>query len=197
MAKAVKRKHKKQAKKREIVVYKAKNILEEDRINKGGRPEVITKEVVNEILSRIAGGESLKQIVESSDKMPAQSSWFLWLSKDDGETEPYAGLSEKYTHACRARTDFLAERSMELAEEAVNDIVGDDKSDSARVQARKLQIDAIHWYASKVNPKKYGDKLDVTSDNKPIQQNQITLVNFADKKKDEDVIDIKDDESEG
>ena len=39
---------------------------------------------------------------------------------------------------------------------------------SAAVSALRVQVDALKWELSKLDPKKYGDKLDVTSDNKAI-----------------------------
>jgi hypothetical protein len=39
---------------------------------------------------------------------------------------------------------------------------------SAHVSNLRVQVDSLKWILSKLVPKKYGDKLDVTSDNKPV-----------------------------
>ena len=56
-------------------------------------------------------------------------------------------------------------------------VVGNDKSDNARVQAVRVKIDTLKWIASKLKPKKYGDKLELGGD----QDNPITieLVSYA------------------
>lgn len=51
-----------------------------------------------------------------------------------------------------------------LSDLSSSEIVGGkDTGDNARVQARRLQVDTRKWYLSKVLPKLYGDKLDLTS----------------------------------
>jgi hypothetical protein len=70
----------------------------------------------------------------------------------------------------------MFEEIIEIADEAEDAIVGDDKSDSARVQARKLRIDARHWHLSKLRPKKYGDKLDLTSGGEKMPQPIINVL---------------------
>jgi hypothetical protein len=140
-----------------------------------GRPTIYTKELGTEICRRIAEGESLRKICRE-DGMPVVSTVMLWVLDTDKPD-----FSEQYTRACNARAEILFEDVLEFADTSVEDIVGDDKSDGARVQARKLQTDARKWYLSKVLPKKYGDKLDVTSGDRPISILNV-LSNDGDKK---------------
>lgn len=45
---------------------------------------------------------------------------------------------------------------------------------------RRLKIDARKWVVARMLPKKYGDKIDITTDNKPI--NNISLTDEEKKK---------------
>jgi hypothetical protein len=48
------------------------------------------------------------------------------------------------------------------------------------IQRSRLRVDARKWIASKLKPKKYGDKMDVTSDGKAIKGNTIMFTDFKD-----------------
>ena len=47
----------------------------------------------------------------------------------------------------------------------------DSRKANAIVQAYKLKIDNLKWIASKLKPKTYGDKLDITSNNESLVRN--------------------------
>jgi hypothetical protein len=52
---------------------------------------------------------------------------------------------------------------MELSDKDV-EISPDGKKDWAAIQKHKLQVDTRKWLLSKLAPKKYGDKLEVSGD---------------------------------
>lgn len=137
------------------------SIAEEDRKRPSregeGRPQIYSKELGDLICSRITQGESVRSICKD-EEMPDAGTVYNWLL-DTTKQEFF----KQYHRARDCQAEVLFEEIIELADAALEDIVGDDKSDSARVQARKLQIDARHWHLSKLRPKKYGDKLDLTS----------------------------------
>jgi hypothetical protein len=139
------------------------------------RPTIYTEELAMEICRRISEGESVKQICKD-ESMPNASTVHAWVLEDK------QGFSKKYASAKEIGAEVEFDELRELADYSVSDIVGDDKSDGARVQARKLQIDTIKWSLSKKIPKKYGDKLDVTSDNKPIPLLNVIRHNDSDQK---------------
>ncbi len=112
-----------------------------------GRPSIYTDELVDLICDRIASGESLRMIC-SEPGMPAQSSVYLWLSSKPG-------FSEKYAHARAAQADVYAQEIVDIA---------DMCEDPAKA---RLQMDARKWAASKLAPKKYGDKLDLNHGGQP------------------------------
>lgn len=90
--------------------------------------------------------------------MPSQATIYFWLLDEDKKD-----FLEKYERARSSQAEILFEELDEYAQSAVDDVVGDDKSDNARVSARKLQVDTLKWRLSKMLPKKYGDKLDLTT----------------------------------
>lgn len=141
--------------------------------SKMGRPTIYTALLANEILRRLSLGESLKKICDD-ETMPHRDTVHVWLLEKDKQD-----FSDKYARARELQAAFLFDETLELADNAVDDIVGgDDKGDTARVNARKLQVDTRKFYISKVLPKLYGDKLDVTTDGKPIVGNTITFVRY-------------------
>jgi hypothetical protein len=71
----------------------------------------------------------------------------------------------KYARAKEEQIDFTIEEMNRLEDDCLKAMRGnkiDSRSKNALVQAYRLKIDNIKWLASKLKPKKYGDKLDLT-----------------------------------
>jgi len=91
----------------------------------------------------MAEGESVRSICRDP-KMPAISSVFKWIGE-------HREFSEQYAHALACRGDCLAEEMQEIADSPCADAVD--------VQRNRLRVETRKWLASKMAPKKYGDKL--------------------------------------
>lgn len=141
---------------------------------KQGRPSIYNEETAKELIDRMSQGESLRSIT-SDDHMPCNATIYSWLQNPD-----FQDFLEQYERAMVVRAHNLFEEALEIADNAPNVIHGNDKSDNARVSAEQLKVDTRKWFLSKLMPKKYGDKLDVTSDGKPIEGNAITVINAKD-----------------
>lgn len=129
--------------------------------NKGGRPTKYTQHLADAICHELAAGKSLRTVC-TNPKMPAMSSVFLWL-------RTYKEFSEQYARAKQESADAMAEEILDLSDDAIALIKGSaEKKSGALAQAVRLQVDTRKWIMSKMKPKKYGDKLDVTSDGKPL-----------------------------
>lgn len=113
-----------------------------------GRPSSYTDEVGYEICGRIIEGESLRSICKS-DEMPSLATIFNWLHHQPS-------FLEHYTRAKAEQADTNAEDIQQLAHDVIKGTVDPQ---SARVAG-----DLLKWSSSKLKPKKYGDKLDVTTD---------------------------------
>ncbi len=127
-----------------------------------GRPTIYTKKLADSICERISQGESVRAICRE-EGMPEAKSIYNWLLDENKKD-----FLHQYTEARSTQAELMFEEIIELADESVDDIQGDDKSDGARVQARKLQTDARKWVLSKMLPKKYGDKIDMTTNGKDL-----------------------------
>lgn len=107
---------------------------------KMGRPEKLTPELQEELLARISTGESIRRIC-SEDQFPAAVNVFKFIYRHDD-------FRQRYETARAACQDWHADGLLEIADEGS----GDTQRDRLRVDARK-------WIMSKLQPKKYGDKL--------------------------------------
>jgi hypothetical protein len=85
-----------------------------------------------------------------------QSTFNRWVDAD-------AKLAEDYAHAREDLIERIANEVMELADSDVPEI-GEGKRDWQAIQQRKLQVDTRKWLLSKLAPKKYGEKLEVSGD---------------------------------
>lgn len=114
--------------------------------------------------------------------MPAPAMIFRWLRE-------HKDFSEQYARACRERSEAMAEDILDISDDGVNDWMaiqyGKDpnnvawKVNNEAVQRSKLRVETRKWLMSKMIPKKYGDKVDVTSDGKAIEGNTIVFKNFS------------------
>lgn len=93
---------------------------------------------------------------------------FKWLGK-------YPYFQDKYARARILQADFMAQQIIEISDTqvlAITKTTHEDGSfeitESDALGHRRLQVDARKWAASKLAPKKYGDKLDVTSEGEKI-----------------------------
>lgn len=127
----------------------------------GGRPPIYTKELAELLCEFLAQGMSLRSACKEKG-MPAVRTVFGWM-RDHPEFLPL------YARAKEEAADAMAEEINDIADDALTEASkGDPKSSNARVAAMKLRIDTRRWYMAKFKPKKYGDKIDVTSDGKAL-----------------------------
>ena len=99
-------------------------------------------QLIDTILDRLSGGETLRQILLTPGYPTRQS--FLRLV--DPAAHPL--LADRYARARRDGLDVQAEQLIEVAQ--------DDKRDP---NARRVEIDARKWLLSKMRPDKYGDRV--------------------------------------
>ena len=124
-----------------------------------------SEELISTIFSRVSSGESINKICSTPD-MPNRKSFFEWVQNNED-------VQRRYQLAIIARTDFYAEEIIEIADDGSKDTYldgdGNERTDNEVVARAKLRIDARKWFVSKMNPKKYGDKLELSGDaNSPL-----------------------------
>lgn len=113
------------------------------------RPSEFSQETADYICEQLIEGRSLRSIC-LEDGMPAGSTVCRWLSANDE-------FRKQYAHAREMQADALFDDCLAIADGTAG-IHGLD------VQDRRLQIDTRKWMAGKLASRRYGDKLDVTSD---------------------------------
>jgi hypothetical protein len=124
--------------------------------------------IFDDVIKLISGGLSLrKAIVELN--IINKDTFFSWIAKD-------TLLADQYTRACEVRADSLFEEMLDIADDGTNDYITKRASDGTEfevvntehIQRSKLRIETRKWNLSKMNPKKYGDKIDVTTNNESL-----------------------------
>lgn len=150
----------------------------EKKYDSPGQPTTFTQEIADEICQELAEGKSLRTVCEP-EHMPAVKTIFNWMRTNEQ-------FLQQYTRAKQESADAMAEEILDIADEASNKIMGDDKSDGARLQAERLRIETRKFLMAKMKPKKYGDKLDLTSDGKRISTTPIIVSEIKARKRDEE-----------
>jgi hypothetical protein len=93
------------------------------------------------VCKEIADGKSLRAICAAED-MPSVETVRVWLIEDHE-------FSVQYARAREEQADYYADEIIDIADAAKD------------ANLARLQIDARKWKASKLQPKKYGDKIDL------------------------------------
>lgn len=120
--------------------------------------------ILNQVCDRLEKGESLRNILRESN-MPSTQTFYKWIDEDEQKAKQYARAKEAY--ADNVFNDIIL-----ISDGTDNDELIDENGlpqvNHHVIQRDRLRIDARKWHLSKLNPKKYGDKLDVTSDGEKV-----------------------------
>lgn len=100
-------------------------------------------EVGDRICRLIVEGKSLRKICTRKD-MPSLSTAMKWLR----ETREFA---QQYAHARDSAGDTFADYIVDLVE----------KASERNYNSMRVKIDALKWIASKLKPRRYGDRLEL------------------------------------
>jgi hypothetical protein len=117
--------------------------------------------LAEKICDLLADGLSLREICRQED-MPNKSNVLRWLKNNETFRDQYARARED-------QADAFADEIIEIADDASNDWMERNDDDNEGWQANhdhinrsRLRIDSRKWAASKLAPKKYGDKVENT-----------------------------------
>jgi hypothetical protein len=125
-----------------------------------GAPTAYNTHIASVICTRIAEGESLREIVKTNG-MPDRTVVYDWLLR-------HPEFAYQYTRAREEQADTLADEIIAIADEQPEIIAVTDKKtgaliehklDGAFLQWQKNRIEARKWTAMKLKPKKYGDRV--------------------------------------
>lgn len=113
-----------------------------------GRPSDYTQQIADEVCTRLANGESLRAIcgADRDDFMPSIGTILRWV----GEKPDF---QKQYARAREIQAETLADDIVSIAD---GPTTGDDSVQTAR---DRLRVDSRKWVASKLLPKKYGERV--------------------------------------
>lgn len=134
--------------------------------------------MADEICDSLAEGSSLRNICLALN-MPSKTTVMRWLSDDNN-----VSFRDQYARAREAQADFYAEEVIQIADDGANDTYvdedGNKRTDQDVIARSRLRVDARKWYAGKLAPKKYGDKVDVNASHTGEIGLTVKIVKFGD-----------------
>ncbi len=151
---------------------------------KTGRPSKYSDKLANAICKAIStSSKGLVLLCKENESFPNVRSVYDWLND-----EKYKDFLHNYARAREEQADFLADEIIAIADDGNDDTEqrytasGEpyDVENKEWTSRSKLRVYARQWKASKLAPKKYGDKLDVTSGGDKLANSKpavITLTN--------------------
>jgi len=113
-----------------------------------------------QVLEAIANGAALSTAIKCANPSPSYA-WAKLQLRSNPE------LKVAYQQAVEDRADRLAEELIEIADTPMPEGL-DGPGRSAWVQQMRLRVDVRKWAASKLRPKTYGDRLDLSVSHEPI-----------------------------
>lgn len=143
-----------------------------------GTPSKFTEELFQKIVERIADGEPLRQICRD-EGMPTYRTFYNWIDEDNkllqSDDEKVKGsslmLASRFARARDDGHDAIANECLEIADDGSNDWMEKKDKDGENigwqlngehVQRSKLRIETRLKLLAKWNPKKYGEKVEVS-----------------------------------
>ena len=105
------------------------------------RPSIYTEELADEICDKLTDGLSLRQICDQAG-MPDRRTVIRWQASNEG-------FATKCARAREEQADFMDDLILDVA----------NRCTPETAQADRVKISAYQWRASKLKPKKYGEKV--------------------------------------
>lgn len=145
---------------------------------KRGRPTKYSNAIVDKLCDIIAKSSvGLRAILSEDNSLPAMTTIIRWLSEEDKEY-----FRVQYARAREAQAIMMADEIIAIADDGTNDYMTITKGDveynveNREVTSRsKLRVEARKWVAAKLLPKKYGDRIDLTTGDQPLPAIQIYI----------------------
>lgn len=138
---------------------------------KTGRPTTYNPKIAAEICEHLAEGRSLRSYC-AHEGSPSKSMVMRWL-------RDHEDFRDQYARAREDQAEILADEILDVADDGTNDYMlrkrGDEDVEvvnNDHIARSRLRVDTRKWFASKLRPKKYGDRVTnemVGKDGGPVQ----------------------------
>lgn len=125
-----------------------------------GRPSEFDQAVFNEIIERIAAGQTLTAICEDTNedgRMPSRMAFRRWMRNRPDLRAAYARAREDQVECWE---DEIIDIAYDRSGDKICDSEGNEYEDKEFVNRSRVKIDSLKWIMSKVNSRKYGDKIE-------------------------------------
>ncbi len=124
----------------------------------------------------LASGLHMKQICVKA-RMPSENTVYRWLAEDKE-------FQKRYARARTISTEAMEQEIIEIIDDGRNDWMERQNADGStyevvnheHIMRSRARVDTRKWIMARRAPKKYGDRLDVTSGDKPIKPTRVVLV---------------------
>jgi hypothetical protein len=138
-----------------------------------GRPTTYTQDLADRLCEQLADGKSLRKVCLADD-MPGKRTVFKWLRTNEEFRHQYETakdecadvMVEEITEIADDSTnDYMMELAEAIEEKPASEWTPEDikilamKLAPENIQRSRLRVDARKWAASKLKPKKYGDRI--------------------------------------
>jgi hypothetical protein len=124
-----------------------------------GRPSTFTQEIADEICRRLSKGEPLAQICRD-DNMPAVRTVSDWKASNPD-------FSADFAHAREEGFDAIAAECLDIADDTREDTLYGERGPHANtewISRSRLRIETRLKLLAKWDPKRYGEKMQLTGD---------------------------------
>lgn len=123
--------------------------------------EELKEAAITHIIDEITEGKSIRAILrEAKIKLPSNRLFLKWVAEDES-------LSKQYAYSMGLRADLMFEDMLDIADSVEDDLIilpdGREVVNNNVIQRDKLRVDTRKWALSRMNPKKYGEKVDLSS----------------------------------
>lgn len=120
-----------------------------------GQPTKYNQEIANQICELVATTHKSMKTICSEIGISYQThlNWIV----------AHKEYFDQYARAKEDQADLLAEQILEISDDKTGDLLDGEfgqQGNTAAIQRSRLQVDSRKWIASKLKPKKYGDKIE-------------------------------------
>lgn len=114
--------------------------------------------ILESIFELIENGKSLRKAL--LEKGISSKTFYVWIEEDESKVKQYARATE-------LRAESLLDEMFDIVDDTSNDVdqfeitegIMSERVNHENIQRSRLRYDARKWLVSKLNPKKYGDKI--------------------------------------